>query len=69
VLKGAIRSQLAGGPAHAYTVGQTWFEPPGATHLFAENASATAPAELLAIFVADSHCGPLSIPGPAPAPG
>jgi quercetin dioxygenase-like cupin family protein len=62
MLKGTLRSQLAGGPVGTYTVGQGWFEPPGAIHLFAENASATEPAELLAIFVADDDCGPLTIP-------
>jgi quercetin dioxygenase-like cupin family protein len=62
VLKGTLRSQLAGEPARTYTAGQTWFEPPGAVHLFAENASSTEPAELLATFIADDDCGPLTIP-------
>jgi quercetin dioxygenase-like cupin family protein len=62
VLKGTLRSQLAGTPAGTYTVGQSWFEPPGTIHLFVENTSTTEPAELLAIFVADNDCGPLSIP-------
>ena len=62
VLKGTLRSQLEGGPAGTYTQGQTWFEPPGTVHLFAENASATEPAELLATFIADDDCGPLTIP-------
>jgi quercetin dioxygenase-like cupin family protein len=62
VLKGTLRSQLAGGPAETFTAGQTWFEPPGAIHVFAENASATEPAQLLAIFVADNGCGALLIP-------
>ena len=62
VLKGTLRSQLAGGPAETFTAGQTWFEPPGAIHVFAENASAAEPAQLLAIFVADNDCGPLLIP-------
>lgn len=62
VLKGTLRSQLAGSPAGTYTQGQSWFEPPGAVHLFAENASATEPAELLATFIADDDCGPLTIP-------
>ena len=48
VLKGKIRSQLGGGPAEVFGVGQSWFEPPGTIHLFAENASATEPATLLA---------------------
>jgi quercetin dioxygenase-like cupin family protein len=62
VLKGTLRSQLAGSAAGLYTQGQSWFEPPGAIHLFAENASTTEPAELLATFIADDDCGPLTIP-------
>jgi quercetin dioxygenase-like cupin family protein len=62
VLKGTLRSQLAGGAIGSYGVGQTWFEPPGTIHLFAENASATEPAQILAVFVADDDCGPLTIP-------
>ena len=61
VLKGRIRSQLGGGPVGEFGVGDSFFEPPGAIHLFAENASATEPAEILAIFVADQDCGPLII--------
>jgi hypothetical protein len=30
-----------------------FFEPPGSEHLISENASATEPASLLAVFVAD----------------
>lgn len=33
--------------------GESFFEPPGGEHLVSENASATEPASLLAIFVAD----------------
>ena len=62
VIKGALRSQMEGGPAVTYTQAQTWFEAPGAIHAYAENASATEPAELLAIFVAADGCGPLTIP-------
>ena len=61
VLKGTIRSQLDGGPVGTFGTGQTWVEPPGTIHDFAENASLTEPAELLAIFVADDDCGPLVI--------
>jgi quercetin dioxygenase-like cupin family protein len=64
VIKGTVRSQLAGSPAGTYGPGTTWFEPPGTLHLFAENASATEPAQILATFVADDNCGPLSIPEP-----
>jgi quercetin dioxygenase-like cupin family protein len=62
VMSGTLRSQLAGEAIGTYTVGQTWFEPPGALHIFAENASATAPAQLLAIFIVDHDCGPLTVP-------
>jgi quercetin dioxygenase-like cupin family protein len=54
VLTGAIRSQnSATGPARVYKAGETFFEPPGSEHLISENASKTAPASLLAVFVAD----------------
>ncbi len=53
ITKGEIRSQLAGGPVETFKVGQSFFEPPGATHLISANASNTEPAELIAVFVAD----------------
>jgi quercetin dioxygenase-like cupin family protein len=53
VTKGEIRSQLGGGPVETFTVGQSFFEPPGSTHLVSANASNTEPAELIAVFVAD----------------
>ncbi|WP_343714614.1 cupin domain-containing protein [Inquilinus sp.] len=62
VIKGAVRSQMAGGPPQVYGPGTSWFEPPGALHMFAENASAAEPAQILAVFVADDNCGPLVIP-------
>jgi quercetin dioxygenase-like cupin family protein len=53
VTKGEIRSQLGGGPVETFQVGQSFFEPPGTTHLVSANASNTEPAELIAVFVAD----------------
>jgi quercetin dioxygenase-like cupin family protein len=54
VLSGAIRSEnSATGPAKAYKAGESFFEPPGSMHLVSETASATEPASLLAVFVAD----------------
>ncbi len=53
VTRGEIRSQLGGGPVETFKVGQSFFEPPGATHLISANASTTEPAELIAVFVAD----------------
>jgi quercetin dioxygenase-like cupin family protein len=53
ITKGEIRSQLGGGPIETFKVGQSFFEPPGATHLVSANASNSEPAELIAVFVAD----------------
>jgi len=53
ITRGEIRSQLGGGPLETFKVGQSFFEPPGSTHLVSANASTTAPAELIAVFVAD----------------
>ena len=53
VVSGKIRSQnSATGPARVYSAGESFFEPMGSTHLISENASATEPASLLAVFVA-----------------
>jgi quercetin dioxygenase-like cupin family protein len=54
VLTGSIRSEnSATGAAKVYNAGEFFFEPPGSVHRISENASATEPATLLAIFVAD----------------
>jgi len=54
VLTGEIRSEnSATGPAKVYKAGESFFEPPGSEHLVSENASATEPASLIAIFIAD----------------
>jgi quercetin dioxygenase-like cupin family protein len=56
VLSGHIRSEnSATGPVRVYRAGETFFEPPGSTHLVSANASDTEPASLLAVFVADDH--------------
>ncbi|MFO7324730.1 MAG: cupin domain-containing protein [Pseudomonadota bacterium] len=60
VLRGTVRSRLAGDAARSYGPGDTWFEPPGALHVFAENPS-DEPAEVLATFIADQDCGALVI--------
>jgi quercetin dioxygenase-like cupin family protein len=52
ITKGEIRSQLGGGLLETFTVGQSFFEPPGATHIVSANASTTEPAEMIAVFVA-----------------
>ena len=53
VLAGTVRSQIAGQPAMDFHAGQSFFEPVGAVHLFAENPSATEPAKFMAIHIAD----------------
>ena len=56
VLSGAIRSEnSATGPVKVYKTGESFFEPPGSEHLVSENASATEPASLLAVFIADDR--------------
>jgi quercetin dioxygenase-like cupin family protein len=53
VLSGAIRSQVDGEPAKVYQVGEGFYENPGSHHRVSENASATEPASLLAVFITD----------------
>jgi quercetin dioxygenase-like cupin family protein len=54
VLSGAVRSEnSATGPVRVYKTGESFVEPPGSEHLVSENASATEPASLLVVFVAD----------------
>lgn len=53
VLSGEIRSGLNGAEPRVYHAGEAFFEAPGSTHSVSANASATEPASLLAVFVAD----------------
>jgi quercetin dioxygenase-like cupin family protein len=55
VLSGAIRSQVDDGPVQVFHAGESWSEKPGARHAISENASATEPAKLLAVFVVDTN--------------
>jgi quercetin dioxygenase-like cupin family protein len=53
VLQGAVVTKISGqGDAKTYTVGQMFFEPPGAVHEVSNNASQTEPARLLAMIFA-----------------
>jgi len=54
VLSGSIRSRVNDGKTQVFRAGESWTEPPGAYHPISENASATEPASLLAIFVVDT---------------
>jgi quercetin dioxygenase-like cupin family protein len=53
VLEGAVVAKISGqGEERTYTVGQMFYEQPGATHEVSKNASQTEPARLLAMIFA-----------------
>jgi len=62
VVSGAIESKVNDGSVHLYHAGESWSEPPGATHSVSRNASKTRPAKLLAVFVVDSDDKKLTEP-------
>lgn len=62
VLEGAIRSKVNNGPEKVYRKGENFYEMPGDRHGVSANASATAPAKLLAVFVVDTSEKNLTMP-------
>jgi quercetin dioxygenase-like cupin family protein len=54
VVSGTIESQVNNGPKRVYHAGESWYEDPGSSHHVSRNTSATEPAKLLAVFVADT---------------
>ncbi|HEY4319079.1 MAG TPA: cupin domain-containing protein [Herbaspirillum sp.] len=62
VVSGSIESKVNDGAVHVYRAGQSWSEPPGASHPVSRNASKTKPAKLLAIFVVDTDDKELTTP-------
>ena len=62
VLEGAIRSKVNDEPERTYQAGESWTEQPGDHHQVSHNASTTAPAKLLAIFVVDTNEREIVIP-------
>lgn len=62
VLEGAIRSKVNDAPERTYQAGESWTEVSGDHHLISANASTTAPAKLLAVFVVDTHDREIVIP-------
>ena len=54
VVSGEIQSRVNDGKTRTYKAGQSWSEPPGASHPVSRNGSKTKPAKLLAVFVADT---------------
>jgi quercetin dioxygenase-like cupin family protein len=61
VLSGVIRSKVGDEPANTYQVGEGFFEVPGSHHWVSENASATEPSSMLAIFIVDPDESPLTV--------
>jgi quercetin dioxygenase-like cupin family protein len=55
VLSGEIESQVNDEPKRVYRAGESWYETPGSIHRVSRNASAIAPAKLLAVFVVDTE--------------
>ncbi|VVE58760.1 cupin domain-containing protein [Pandoraea iniqua] len=68
VIEGTIRSQLNAEAPVTYRANQTWFEPPGTLHTMTENPDPVHPARLLAFFVTEENCGPLTIYEPVTQP-
>jgi quercetin dioxygenase-like cupin family protein len=53
VLEGEIRSKVGEEPEQTFTVGQAFLETPNQLHAVSRNASATKPAKLLAMLLAE----------------
>jgi len=51
VLKGTMRLGIGGQPVQTLHAGQSFYEPAGALHTVAENASSTEPAAALAVLI------------------
>lgn len=62
VISGTIESKVNNGETRIYRVGESWSEPPNASHSISRNASKTEPAKLLAVFVIDTDDKALTTP-------
>jgi quercetin dioxygenase-like cupin family protein len=62
VVSGAIESKVNDGATRIYRAGESWSEPPGATHSISRNASKTEAAKLLAVFILDNNDNQLTTP-------
>ena len=62
VVSGAIESQVNDGPLRVLHAGDSFYEPPAASHPVSRNASKTEPAKLLAVFVVDADDTALTTP-------
>lgn len=64
VLSGEIESKVNDGESRIYKSGESWSEPPAASHPVSRNVSKTEPARLLALFIVDSAERELTTPVP-----
>jgi quercetin dioxygenase-like cupin family protein len=62
VISRSIESKVNDGATRVYTAGESWSEPPGASHSISRNVSKTEPAKLLAVFVVDTDDKELTTP-------
>jgi len=62
VISGSIESKVNNGTTRVYKAGESWSEPPGASHPISRNASKTLPAKLLGVFVVDTDDKELTTP-------
>ncbi|HEY4090212.1 MAG TPA: cupin domain-containing protein [Luteibacter sp.] len=62
VVSGTIVSEVDGGGERTYQAGESFYETPGSHHQVSRNGSTTAPAKLLAVFIADSGDSQLTTP-------
>jgi quercetin dioxygenase-like cupin family protein len=62
VISGEIESKVNKEETHIYKAGESWSEPPNASHPISRNASKSKPAKLLAVFVVDSDDKALTTP-------
>lgn len=53
VLEGAVENRFDGGAVLSHKVGESWWEAPGTVHDTARNASTTARARLLVIYIGE----------------
>ncbi len=64
VLEGAVTSKLDNGEERTYRKGEMWSESPHQHHVVSKNASATAPAKFLVMFIAPhGHALTTMLPG------
>jgi quercetin dioxygenase-like cupin family protein len=61
VLEGKVEMQVQGGPLLTLGPGEVFYEAPTDVHIVSRNASATAPAKALVVYVKDAGA-PLTTP-------